>query len=96
MNAYLNSTEPWKLASAEPERAAAVLVTAVEAVAGVRTGLAPYLPFSTAALDSVFGPVQRWERPAVPPGTAVPKPSPLFSKVDLDALDLAGPGEGSR
>ena len=96
VNAYLNSTEPWKLASAEPERAAAVLVTAVEAVAGVRTGLAPYLPFSTAALDGVFGPVQRWERPAVPPGTAVPKPSPLFTKVDLDALDFAGPGEGPR
>ncbi len=96
VNAYLNSTEPWRLASADPERAAAVLVTALEAVAGVRTGLAPYLPFSTAALDGVFGPVQRWERPAVPPGTAVPKPSPLFTKVDLDALDLAGPGEGPR
>ena len=94
VNAYLNSTEPWKLASVEPDRAAAVLVTALEAVAGVRTGLAPYLPFSTAALDGIFGPVQCWERPTVPPGTAVPKPTPLFAKVDLDAIDLADPGEG--
>ena len=94
VNAYLNSTEPWKLASVEPDRAAAVLVTALEAVAGVRTGLAPYLPFSTAALDGIFGPVQCWERPAVPPGTAVPKPAPLFAKVDLDAIDLADQGEG--
>ena len=94
VNAYLNSTEPWKLASVEPDRAAAVLVTALEAVAGVRTGLAPYLPFSTAALDGIFGPVQCWERPAVRPGTAVPKPAPLFAKVDLDAIDLADPGEG--
>ena len=94
VNAYLNSTEPWRLASVEPDRAAAVLVTALEAVAGVRTGLAPYLPFSTAALDNIFGPVQRWERPAVPPGTAVPKPAPLFAKVDLNAIDLADQGEG--
>ncbi|MYJ28828.1 MAG: class I tRNA ligase family protein, partial [Acidimicrobiaceae bacterium] len=92
VNAYLNSTEPWKLASSEPDRAAAVLVTALEAVAGVRTGLAPYLPFSTEALDDVFGPVKRWERPTVPPGTSVPKPTPLFAKVDLDAIDLAAQG----
>ena len=94
VNAYLNSTEPWKLASVEPARAASVLVTALEAVAGVRTGLAPYLPFSTAALDDVFGPVERWERPPVPQGTAVPKPEPLFAKVDLNAIDLAAAGEG--
>ena len=94
VNAYLNSTEPWKLASAEPERAASVLATALEAIAGVRTGLAPYLPFSTAALDDVFGPVERWERPAVPPGTTVPKPEPLFAKVDLDAIDLAADAAG--
>ena len=92
VNAYLNSNEPWKLASVDPDRAAAVLVTALEAMAGVRTGLAPYLPFSTAALDDLFGPVERWERPAVPPGTRLPKPEPLFAKVDLDAIDLAGDG----
>ncbi len=94
VNAYLNATEPWKLASVDPDRAAAVLVTALEAVAGVRTGLAPFLPYSTAALDDVFGPVHRWERPAVPSGTPVPKPDPLFAKIDLDAIDLAGDGEG--
>ena len=92
VNAYLNSNEPWKLASVDPSRAAAVLVTALEAMAGVRTGLAPYLPFTTAALDDLFGPVERWERPAVPPGTRLPKPEPLFAKVDLDAIDLAGDG----
>ncbi len=92
VNAYLNSNEPWKLAASDPDRAAAVLSTALEAIAGVRTGLAPYLPFSTAALDGLFGPVERWERPAVPPGTRLPRPEPLFAKVDLDAIDLAGDG----
>ncbi|MCY4663042.1 MAG: methionine--tRNA ligase [Acidimicrobiaceae bacterium] len=93
VNAYLTSTEPWKLASTDPDRARAVLVTALEAMAGVRAGLAPYLPFTTAALDDLFGPVKRWERPAVPPGTPVPKPVPLFAKVDLGAIDLAA-GDG--
>ena len=92
VNAYLTSNEPWKLASVDPDRAATVLVTALEAMAGVRTGLAPYLPFSTAALDDLYGPVERWERPDLPAGTAVPKPEPLFAKVDLDAIDLAGNG----
>ena len=93
VNAYLNSNEPWKLASTDPDRAGAVLVTALEAMAGVRTGLAPYLPFSTEALDGLFGPVERWERPGLPPGTALPKPVPLFTKVDLDAIDLAAAGD---
>ena len=93
VNAYLNSNEPWKLASVDPDRAAAVLVTALEAMAGVRTGLAPYLPFSTAALDGLFGPVEHWERPDLPPGTRMPEPEPLFAKVDLDAIDLAADGE---
>ena len=91
-NAYLNATEPWKLAKQDPDRAAAVLVTALEAVAGVRTALAPFLPFSTAALDDLYGPVQRWERPDLAPGTPVPRPVPLFAKVDLDAIDLSSNG----
>ncbi len=88
VNAYLNSNEPWKLASTDPDRAATVLVTALEAVAGVRVGLAPYLPFSTGALNEVFGSVERWERPALAAGTAIAKPKPLFTKVDIAALGL--------
>ncbi len=94
VNVYLNSNEPWKLASTDPDRAAAVLVTALEAMAGVRVGLAPYLPFSTEALDGLFGAVERWERPELVPGTAIPKPVPLFAKVDPDAIDLAA-GDGA-
>ncbi len=88
VNGYLNSTEPWKLSAADPERARAVLVTALEAVAGVRTALAPYLPFSTAALDDVFGPVTGWRRPEVPAGLELQAPQRLFSKVDVDRLSL--------
>ncbi len=88
VNSYLNSTEPWKLAATDPERAQEVLVTALEAVAGVRTALAPYLPFSTAALDHVFGLVTCWQRPDLPSGRALGKAVRLFTKVDLDELDF--------
>jgi methionyl-tRNA synthetase len=86
VNAYLNATEPWKLAKVDPERANVVLGTALAAVVGVRVALAPYLPFSTSALDDVLGPVDSWERRELSPGSPIGKPTPLFAKVDLDVL----------
>jgi methionyl-tRNA synthetase len=90
VNAYLNATEPWRLAKHDPARSAVVLVTALEAIAGLRVGFAPYLPFSTEALDQIFGPVESWTRPAVAAGTAIGPPTPLYPKIDLDELDPAG------
>ena len=86
VNAYLNATEPWKLAKSDPERAAVVLGTALAAVAGVRVALSPYLPFSTAQLDGLFGEVDGWVRVEPVPGTPVDKPTPMFAKVDLAEL----------
>ena len=64
--------------------------TALEAIAGLRVAFAPYLPFSTSALDDLFGPVDSWARPTVATGTTIAKPTPLFPKIDLDDLDLDG------
>ena len=89
VNAYLNATEPWKLARSDPERAQAVLGTALAAVAGVRVALSPYLPFSTTALDDELGPVDAWQRREPVPGSPIGKPAPLFAKVDVTEL-LAG------
>ena len=89
VNAYLNATEPWKLARSDPERAQAVLGTALAAVAGVRVALSPYLPFSTTALDDELGPVDAWQRREPVPGSPIGRPAPLFSKVDVAEL-LAG------
>ena len=89
VNAYLNATEPWKLARSDPERAQAVLGTALAAVAGVRVALSPYLPFSTTALDDELGPVDAWQRREPVPGSPIGKPAPLFAKVDVAEL-LAG------
>jgi len=89
VNAYLNATEPWKLARSDPERAQAVLGTALAAVAGVRVALPPYLPFSTTALDDELGPVDAWQHREPVPGSPIGKPAPLFAKVDVTEL-LAG------
>src|SRR5690606_3883305 len=88
VNAYLNATEPWKLVKEDPERAATVLWTAVQAVAGVRVAFSPYLPFSTEALGETLGigPVNEWSRPTVPAGTQLGEIRPLFTKLDDDAL----------
>jgi methionyl-tRNA synthetase len=95
VNAYLNATEPWRLAKVDPERASVVLGTALAAVSGVRLALAPYLPFSSSALDDVLGELHAWRRIEPEPGTPVPKPTPLFLKVDLEEL-LAGGADGGR
>jgi len=87
VNVYLNATEPWRSAKTDPQRSATVLATALDAINGVRVGLSPYLPFSSTKLDSLLGEPAGWERVDVPAGTPIPKPTPLFPKVDLEALE---------
>ncbi len=86
INAYLNATEPWKSAKTDPARSASVLATALDAINGVRVAFTPFLPFSSAVLDGVLGPVEEWERREVGAGTVIDKPTPMFSKVDIEAL----------
>lgn len=88
VNAYLNATEPWKLAKTDLARAATVLHTAVQAIAGVRVCFAPFLPFSTQKLGQMLGlgPVDGWSRPEVAAGTDLGEIQPLFTKLDTDVL----------
>ena len=83
VNAYLNATEPWRVTKEDPDRATTILSTALEAINGVRVALAPYLPFSTAKLEEIFGPISSWQRSPVVAGTPIPKPTPLFAKIEV-------------
>lgn len=95
VNAYLTATEPWKLVKADRGRAATVLWTAVSAIAGVRVGLAPYLPHSTETLGKMLGlgPVDAWARPDVTGGAELGDIAPLFVKLEPEVL--ADDGEPS-
>jgi methionyl-tRNA synthetase len=89
VNVYLNDTEPWRLMKTDEARAIAVLEVALSAINGVRVLFAPFLPFSCAAIEEVLGEVTAWERSPLVAGSAVPKPKPLFAKIDLEELAAA-------
>jgi len=82
VNAYLNATEPWRVAKEDHDRATTILSTALEAINGVRVALSPYLPFSTTKLEEILGPISSWERSPIVAGTPIPKPTPLFAKIE--------------
>ena len=86
-NQYLNATEPWKLAKTDSDRAKTVLFAALSAINGARVAFAPFLPFSATALDDILGPVSGWHRDDLTVGAEIPKPIPLYRKVELEAED---------
>jgi methionyl-tRNA synthetase len=90
VNAYLNSTEPWKLVKDDPRRAGTVLWTAIQAIAAIRVALYPYLPHSTAEIGEMLGigpGVAGWAATGVPGGTELSQVRPVFVKLDTDYLD---------
>jgi methionyl-tRNA synthetase len=90
VNAYLNAEEPWKTIKTDRDRAATVLWTAVQSIAGLRVALAPYLPFTTPRLGTMLGvgeAIDGWRRTEVPAGATFGEIAPLFSKLEPDALD---------
>jgi methionyl-tRNA synthetase len=90
VNAYLNSTEPWRILKDDPERAGTILWVAIQAIAAIRVALYPYLPHTTAIIGEMLGTgpdVVSWSSPRVPGGTALGEISPVFIKLDEDALD---------
>lgn len=87
-NVYLNETEPWKTAKSDLERTATTLHTALSAINGIKTGLSPYVPFSSDEIHAMLsqeGTVQEggWVRTVVMPGLPIEKPEPLFKRVEL-------------
>ena len=88
-NVYLNETEPWKLVKNDLGQAATVLHTALSAINGIKTGLFPYLPFTSARIHDWLGqegtvPSHGWVRTVVMPGVPLTKPEPLFRIVELE------------
>ena len=90
VNAYLNSEAPWHVIKEDQERAGTILWTAIQAISGIRVGLAPYLPWSTARIGEMLGigtDLNRWERPVIEGGSELGPIAPVFTKLETDVLD---------
>ncbi len=90
VNAYLNAEEPWQVVKVDSTRAGTILWTAIQAISGIRVGLAPYIPDSTETLGRSLGLEEypgNWGRPEVAAGTELGEVTPMFIKLDPDVLD---------
>jgi methionyl-tRNA synthetase len=86
VNVYLNATEPWKTVKDDRARAATTLFVALQAISGLRTAFAPYLPFSTESLGQMLSlpSLDTWARPEIAAGTPLGQTEPLFRKVESE------------
>ncbi len=87
-NQYLSELEPWKTAKTDMGRTGTTLHTALQAISGLATGFAPYLPATSITVLDTLGVdaserQPRWVRAGVPAGTKLGPAVPLFSKVEL-------------
>ncbi len=87
-NQYLSDQEPWKTAKTDLARTGTTLYTALQAIAGLAAGFAPYLPAtSTKVLTTLGLDISRrqpaWERAEVPAGSVLGPAQPLYAKVEL-------------
>ena len=89
VNAYLNATEPWKAVKEDRERGGTILWSAIQAIAGIRVALYPYLPHTTTTIGEMLGigpELGSWSSPVVPGGTPLGTVAPVFLKLEDDAL----------
>ncbi len=89
-NQYLSELEPWKTAKTDMDRTGTTLYTALQAIAGLAAGFAPFLPVTSGNVLATLGldaeaRQPAWERREVPEGTALGPAVPLFSKAEPPA-----------
>lgn len=87
-NRYLEETAPWKQRKVDPEAAGKSLYECLRMIDSLKVLTYPYLPFSAEKLHGLLGYtddlVSRGWKPTVPaPGTKLPEPAPLFTKLEL-------------
>ena len=91
-NRYLDERTPWRAVKEDRDSAAETLSTAIQVIAGLATLLQPFLPFTSPrawALAGHTGSIEEagWKHTPVAPGTALPKPEPLFRKLEPELVD---------
>ncbi|QKT06479.1 methionine--tRNA ligase [Gordonia sp. X0973] len=91
-NRYISAQEPWKLAKTDLERTVTVLYVCAEVVRIVALLAQPVMPTSCGTiLDQLAVPAQARDFTAaglrLVPGTALPKPTPVFPRLEAPAQD---------
>lgn len=84
-NRYLEEKSPWK--SKDSQAIATTLYVALSVISCLKTILYPFLPFSSQNLHEYLGfpgrvETNRWEWQKPSPGQQLPKPKPLFIKLE--------------
>ncbi len=90
-NRYLNDQEPWKQIKTDPAAAGTSIYVMLQVLSGLRILFCPYLPFSSQKLHEYLGfegevSQAHWENTTVEAGITLPKPAPLFPKLEELAL----------
>jgi methionyl-tRNA synthetase len=91
-NRYVEENAPWKLLKEDRQRCATVLYTAIAAISGINTALAPYLPFTCQTLHGYLGnegPIEAagWTLRVPRGGQPLAEPQPLFKKLDPEIIE---------
>ena len=99
-NRYIDAQAPWKQVKEDKGEAARTLFTSLYAISALKTAFYPFLPFTAQTLHEALGlggnvETMEWtvERPV--PGTQLPEPAPLFTKLDASLADTMAAQLGS-
>ncbi len=87
-NRYLDEQAPWRKIKEDKEAAGTTIYVMVQVISGLRKLFAPYLPFSSEQLHKLLGFEgsligSGWQNDVVQAGTPLPKPTPLFPKLEV-------------
>ena len=86
-NRYFDEQAPWRQVKEDHARAGQTIATLLNLINALKVLFAPFLPFSSARLHELLGfedalEAHGWGRSPLPPGQALPKPTPLFAKIE--------------
>lgn len=87
-NRYLDEQAPWKHVTLDRDGAAATVYTAIQALSGLSVLLSPFIPHASQRLRELLGGTgdvarQPWQLEVIPPGRALPAPTPLVARLEV-------------
>jgi methionyl-tRNA synthetase len=86
-NRYFDERAPWRQVKEDPQAGADTVANLLDLINALKVLFAPFLPFSSERLHALLGYTDRlqdhgWRPEPLPAGRALPKPTPLFAKLE--------------